>query len=112
VERVTGFYRSVFGWKIERWGEMPYWMVTTGPDGEPGINGGILPRRDPAQPCVNTVGVANLEGGHGGGDGKRRVDLRAEDGDTDDRVAGVWDGPGGECLRDDGDGFGGEVRTV
>jgi hypothetical protein len=36
-------------------------MVTTGPDSEPGINGGILPRQYPDQPCVNTITVANLE---------------------------------------------------
>ena len=26
-------------------GPMPYWVVKTGPDNEPGINGGLLPRR-------------------------------------------------------------------
>jgi predicted enzyme related to lactoylglutathione lyase len=61
VEKVAGFYASVFGWKVQKWGDTPYWLVTTGPDGEPGINGGILERRDPAQPCVNTVGVGNLD---------------------------------------------------
>ena len=40
---------------------MPYWLITTGPNSEPGINGGLMPRRDPAQPCVNTLGVANLD---------------------------------------------------
>ena len=40
---------------------MPYWMITTGPDSEPGINGGLMPRQDAQQPCVNTVGVANLD---------------------------------------------------
>jgi predicted enzyme related to lactoylglutathione lyase len=24
---------------------MPYWLVTTGPDGQPGINGGLVPRQ-------------------------------------------------------------------
>lgn len=60
-ERVAAFYRSVFGWKIEKWeGPVEYWMVTTGEE-NPGINGGILRRRDPAQPCVNTIGVGNLD---------------------------------------------------
>ena len=27
---------------------MPYWMITTGPDSEPGINGGLLQRPCPA----------------------------------------------------------------
>jgi predicted enzyme related to lactoylglutathione lyase len=61
-ERIIAFYQTVFGWTVQKWdGPMPYWMVTTGPDGEPGINGGIMPKRDPRQPCVNTVGVANVD---------------------------------------------------
>jgi uncharacterized protein len=56
------FYATAFGWKFNKWdGPADYWMITTGDPTEPGINGGILPRRDPAQPCVNTVGVANLD---------------------------------------------------
>jgi uncharacterized protein len=61
-ERAIAFYSAVFGWTFEKWdGPMPYWMVTTGPKEEPGINGGLLIRRDPAQPCVNTVTVANID---------------------------------------------------
>ena len=40
---------------------MDYWLIKTGQPGEPGIDGGLMPRRDPQQPCVNTVGVANLD---------------------------------------------------
>lgn len=41
-ERAIGFYGEVFGWKFEKWeGPMEYWLVTTGPDDEPGINGGL-----------------------------------------------------------------------
>ena len=40
---------------------MPYWLITTGPEGQPGINGGLMPRRDPAQPCVNTMDVADID---------------------------------------------------
>jgi uncharacterized protein len=42
--RAIKFYEDVFGWKIERWGDFDYWLVTTGEDDEPGINGAILPR--------------------------------------------------------------------
>jgi predicted enzyme related to lactoylglutathione lyase len=53
--------RKVFGWKFERWnGPMEYWNISTG-ESEPGINGGLMTRRDPAQPCVNTMDVANLD---------------------------------------------------
>ncbi len=61
-ERLIGFYKTVFGWTVQKWdGPMPYWMVTTGAEGEPGINGGILPKQHPGQPCVNTVGVASVD---------------------------------------------------
>lgn len=61
-EKVMAFFKTVFGWSFQKWeGPMPYWLVTTGPEGEPGINGGVLVRRDPAQPIVNTLGVANLD---------------------------------------------------
>lgn len=45
-ERAMKFYRDVFGWSFERWGENEYWMVMTAEKGstEPGINGGLLPR--------------------------------------------------------------------
>jgi uncharacterized protein len=62
TERAIGFYSNVFGWKFTKWeGPSPYWLITTGPKEEPGIDGGLLPRRDPSQPCVNTIGVANVD---------------------------------------------------
>lgn len=47
--RAIKFYESVFGWSFQKWdGPMPYWMVTTGPDSKPGINGGLHARMGPA----------------------------------------------------------------
>jgi hypothetical protein len=75
-ERAVKFYTDVFGWKMEEWiipdiqmeDKNRYWLVTTGPDTELGINGGLMFRRGPAptegQPVnayVCTMGVANLE---------------------------------------------------
>jgi uncharacterized protein len=58
--RAISFYQTVFGWKFQKWdGPMPYWLISTGEG--PGINGGLMPRRDPAQPCVNTIGVDNID---------------------------------------------------
>lgn len=37
-----------------------YWMVTTGPEGELGINGGIMRRMD-GMVTTNTVGVPDLD---------------------------------------------------
>jgi uncharacterized protein len=39
---------------------MEYWTIRTG-DGQPGIDGGLMRRRDPSQPCVNTMEVENLD---------------------------------------------------
>ncbi|HEY7628101.1 MAG TPA: VOC family protein [Ilumatobacteraceae bacterium] len=43
-ERAIAFYTAVFGWAINKWGNESYWLVTTGPDDHPGINGAIMPR--------------------------------------------------------------------
>lgn len=47
-EAVGRFYSGLFGWQFTRWGETPYWLVQTGPEGQPGINGGLLQRRGPS----------------------------------------------------------------
>ena len=66
--RAIAFYQQVFpDWQFPEW--MPgYWGVVTGPDGTPGINGGLLPRRGPAptsgQPVsayVCTIEVDDLD---------------------------------------------------
>ena len=56
-ERAAKFYSDVFGWEIRKWdGPEPYWLVTTGPSDEPGINGGIFHRKGPVG-HVNTIQV-------------------------------------------------------
>jgi len=76
-ERAVRFYKNVFGWEIHEWvlpgvemkDENRYWLVTTGPETEPGINGGIVFRQNPAVPVdgqavnafVCTISVANLD---------------------------------------------------
>ncbi len=45
-ERAIDFYKSLFGWEFTKWeGEWPYWLVTTGEDSQPGINGGLMTRQ-------------------------------------------------------------------
>jgi hypothetical protein len=62
-ERAATFYRKAFGWKIEKWpGPMDYWMVTTGKEGTPGINGGMLKRQAPTTATTNTIDVESVEG--------------------------------------------------
>jgi hypothetical protein len=61
-ERARKFYGDVFGWQFQKWeGPMPYWLVTTGGNGEPGIDGGMMPRQQPGATTVNTVGVTSLD---------------------------------------------------
>ena len=60
-ERATNFYRKVFGWKIEKWpGPMEYWMVSTGAEGTPGINGGLMKNTD-VKTTTNTIGVESVD---------------------------------------------------
>jgi predicted enzyme related to lactoylglutathione lyase len=61
-ERAVNFYKKAFGWKIERWpGPMDYWLVTTGTDGTPGINGGLLRKQAPTVGTTNTIGVESVD---------------------------------------------------
>lgn len=61
--RAAKFYGSVFGWQFQKWeGPMEYWMVTTGAQPEPGIDGGLMRRERPGGGTVNTIGVESIDG--------------------------------------------------
>ncbi len=75
-ERAAQFYRDVFGWDVNEWvipgveapNENRYWLVTTGPQEERGINGGLLFRRGAAptdgqavNAYVCTIGVSSVD---------------------------------------------------
>jgi uncharacterized protein len=50
VERAKAFYAAALGWSFQDYGQMPgapYWGIVTGPDDQPGINGGLLSRPAP-----------------------------------------------------------------
>lgn len=74
MARAQAFYGSVFGWTFEDYSNYvgaPYVGVTTGPEGEPGINGAILPRPAPApapeqgtNAWVITIGVDDYDAVH------------------------------------------------
>jgi uncharacterized protein len=54
-ERAMKFYKEVFGWEFNRWdGPQDYWLVKTGEDSQPGINGGLTPKTN--QGSGNTGG--------------------------------------------------------
>jgi predicted enzyme related to lactoylglutathione lyase len=46
-QRAIKFYESVFGWKAQKWGDQDYWLLMTGEESAPGINGAIFPRQGP-----------------------------------------------------------------
>jgi uncharacterized protein len=62
-ERAAAFYGKAFGWKFDKWpGPMEYWMVVTGKEGEPGINGGMMKKPGGITSTTNTIGVDSVDG--------------------------------------------------
>src|SRR3989304_2546955 len=45
----------------ERSGPQGYWLLTTGPEGEPGINGAIMNRNDPKSTIYTIVDVPSVD---------------------------------------------------
>ena len=47
-ERAIDFYESALGWEFTKWdGPGEYWLIKTGSQDEPGINGGLMRRQGP-----------------------------------------------------------------
>lgn len=45
-EKNIKFYENVFDWKMSNYGDMEYWLVMAGNDGEAGINGALIKKKD------------------------------------------------------------------
>ena len=66
-ERAVEFYSRVFGWEFQKWqGPQDYWLISTGPAEQPGINGGLLRRPGPLDGTailayVCTVDVSDVD---------------------------------------------------
>jgi predicted enzyme related to lactoylglutathione lyase len=63
-ERALKFYTDVFGWNTQKWeGPQEYWLVNTGEDSQPGINGGLMRRQSEMSYAnnVNTVDVPSVD---------------------------------------------------
>ena len=44
-DRAARFYAGLLGWQFKKWdGPMDYWLITTGPKDQPGIDGGLVRR--------------------------------------------------------------------
>lgn len=60
-EQTMNFFKEVFSWSFERFGNEDYWSVFTGDPKDPGINGGLMKKRDPNQPVANSILVKDLD---------------------------------------------------
>jgi uncharacterized protein len=65
-ERAAAFYRDAFGWQVDRWGEVEYWLVRTGEAPEIGIDGAVTRRRggsagDRVNAWVCTIDVPSVD---------------------------------------------------
>lgn len=63
-ERAAKFYADIFDWSVEQWqGETGpvYWLLTTGAESVPGINGDIQGRSDPAAATTIILAVSSVD---------------------------------------------------
>ena len=62
VDRAIKFYKTAFGWKFDKWdGPMEYWLITTGEESEPGIDGGLSKGDSRFENGELTLSVDSLE---------------------------------------------------
>ena len=61
-EELADFYKKTFGWKFEKWaGPMDYWMIMTGDEKSPGIDGGLKRRDEMGTNTVNVIDVLEID---------------------------------------------------
>ena len=61
-EKLVNFYKNVFNWEITKWeGPQEYWIVKTGDNKEPGIDGAIVRAVDDIKSIVNTIDVPDVD---------------------------------------------------
>ena len=59
--RAIKFYEDVFGWEITKWdGPFDYWLIKTGEEGEPGIDGAIM-TKEMGEMIRNTIMVESFD---------------------------------------------------
>lgn len=62
AEKAIPFYNDLFGWKVEKWdGPINYWLVTTGEEKDPGIDGAIMLKENHFPPTVLVVDVDDID---------------------------------------------------
>lgn len=60
-EKTMKFFKEVFRWSFQQFGNEQYWVTMTGDPKTPGINGGLMKKRDPKQPIVNSINVSSID---------------------------------------------------
>jgi uncharacterized protein len=60
-KKIMEFFKEAFGWTFQQFGDMEYWSAMTGEKNAPGINGGIMKKRDPKQPMANSILVESVD---------------------------------------------------
>lgn len=62
VEKTIEFYKKVFGWQFQKWdGPIDYWLIMTGDENEPGIDGGLSKEEEGFPKVVNTIDVEDID---------------------------------------------------
>ena len=62
LDRAKKFYEEVFHWEFQKWdGPTDYWLIKTGSDDQPGIDGGLTRTESDHPVTINTIAVENLD---------------------------------------------------
>jgi hypothetical protein len=61
MKRAGHFYEELFNWKFEEYMPEEYWLITTGPKGEPGIDGGLFKRKGAVDGTAVIAYVCTIE---------------------------------------------------
>ncbi len=62
VHKAISFYEDVFGWKFQKWdGPIEYWLIMTGDENEPGIDGGLGFEEEGFPKVINTIDVDDID---------------------------------------------------
>ncbi|HWH71948.1 MAG TPA: VOC family protein [Candidatus Sulfotelmatobacter sp.] len=62
AKRAVPFYEKTFGWKISAWGGGEgYWLISAGPQEEPGIDGALMLGTPVKGGTVLTISVNSIE---------------------------------------------------
>lgn len=60
-DRAGMFYRDVFGWNVQRWGDVDYWPVSAGDEAGSGSDGALTPRKAAPEGILIYVSVDDID---------------------------------------------------